>query len=292
MLEMENRMPVTSGATTAQQPAEAVIVRRDDHAPSLATFWVRPRGVPFAFRPGQYVTLGLTVDGAPLERHYSVASAPHEVAEGYELYVRRVDGGALTPRLWRLGPGDGVSLRGPKGKFVLRPADEGTLLFVCTCTGIAPFLSMLKAMAAEARPRRVVVVHGVSYPADLTHAPLFARWRERGLPVTYVPTVSRPAAPESAGWGGRRGRAEAVLDAIVEAEGLKPEGTVALLCGNPGMVDAASTVLAGLGFPRERVRRELYWARGAGVSPAGGAARAVEASLPPEGAVRAQEVSP
>lgn len=259
---------------TVRQPAEAVIFSRHDHTPSLATFWVRPWGEPFAFRPGQYVTLGLTVDGAPLERHYSVASAPYEAAEGYELYVRRVDGGALTPRLWQLGPGDRVRLHGPKGKFVLRPTDEGVLLFVCTCTGVAPFLSMLKVMAAEGRPRPVVVVHGVSYPADLTHAPLFARWREQGLPVTYVPTVSRPAAPESAGWGGCGGRAEAVLGSVVETEGLTPKDTTALLCGNPGMVDAASAVLDRLGFPQGRVRRELYWAREQGASLAGGATQA------------------
>jgi ferredoxin-NADP reductase len=92
-------MRATSGATTAQQPVKAVVVRRVDHTPSLATFQVRPRGEPFSFRPGQYVTVGLTVDGAPLERHYSVASAPDEAAEGYELYIRRVDGGALTRRI-------------------------------------------------------------------------------------------------------------------------------------------------------------------------------------------------
>ncbi len=271
-------MNATLGATIARPPLEAVCVRRDDHTPSLATFWVRPLGDPFAFRPGQYVTLGLDVDGAPLERHYSVASAPHEAAEGYELYVRRVDGGALTPRLFRLGPGDRVSLRGPKGKFVVRPRDEGTLLFVCTCTGVAPFLSMIKSMAAEGRPRPVVVVHGVSYPTDLTHAALFARFREQGLPITYAPTISRPAAPESAGWAGRRGRVEAVLASVVEAEGLRPEGTVAFLCGNPGMVDAASALLARLGFPPGRVRRELYWARERPAPQPAGAAPFGEAS--------------
>lgn len=262
-------MSATPGATIARPVSlEAVIARRDDHTPSLASFWVRPLGEPFVFRPGQYVTLGFDVDGAPLERHYSIASAPHEVAAGYELYIRRVDAGALTPRLFRLGPGARVSLRGPKGRFVMRSGDDGTLLFVCTCTGVAPFLSMIKAMVAEGRPRPVVVVHGVSYPADLTHAPLFARLREQGLPVAYVPTVSRPAAPESAGWGGRRGRAEAVLASVFEAEGLRPESTIAFLCGNPGMVDAASALLARLGLPPGRIRRELYWARERPAPPA------------------------
>ena len=80
----------------------ARLVRREDETESLAYFWVRFDGEPTPFEPGQYMTIGVMVDGRIVQRPYSVASPPAVAGtDGYEFYVRLVQGGTFTPLLWR-----------------------------------------------------------------------------------------------------------------------------------------------------------------------------------------------
>ena len=76
----------------------ATLVRREDMTDSLAYFWVRFDGEPTPFEAGQYMTIGVMVDGKIVQRPYSVASPPAVAgSDGYEFYVRLVNGGC-SPR--------------------------------------------------------------------------------------------------------------------------------------------------------------------------------------------------
>src|SRR4051812_16408778 len=146
----------------------ATLVRREDQHESLARFWVRFDGEPTPFVSGQYMTIGVFADGKLVQRPYSVASDPAVAGdEGYEMYVRLVNGGTFTPLLWRLPVGHRMRMIGPKGKFTLLPDDDRTHIFISSGTGNAPFVSMMRALLREGRPRRTVFLNGVSYARDL-----------------------------------------------------------------------------------------------------------------------------
>ncbi len=184
----------------------ASLVRRDDQHESLATFWVRFDGEPVPIIPGQYMTIGVFVEGKIVQRPYSIASSPSVAgSEGYEMYVRLVQGGAFTPLLWRLPVGHRMRMIGPKGKFTLDPEDERIHLFISSGTGNAPFIAMMRWLMEQGRPRRAVFLNGVSYVADLGYRDLLESWESGGdYPVTFIPTVSRPRRPKTrAGRGGR-----------------------------------------------------------------------------------------
>ena len=67
----------------------ARLIRRVDETDSLAYFFVRFDGEPTPFEPGQYMTIGVMVEGKLIQRPYSVASPPVVAGdEGYEFYVR------------------------------------------------------------------------------------------------------------------------------------------------------------------------------------------------------------
>jgi len=152
---------------------------------------------------------------------------------------------------------------GPKGKFTLEPDDDRTHLFISSGTGNAPFISMMKSTLRQGRPRKAVFLNGVSYERDLGYRDLLERWAATGdYPVTFVPTVSRPNAPENAGWGGRTGRVESIVAPVAEELGLTPDNTIAYICGNPDMIIAAEQTLLGRGFPEAQVKKELYWPKG------------------------------
>jgi ferredoxin-NADP reductase len=249
----------------------ASLVGRTDETESLGYFTVKFDGDATPFEAGQYMTIGVFAadESSPtgsriVQRPYSVASDPGVAGpEGYEMYVRLVQGGQFTPLLWRLPLGHRMRMIGPKGKFTLEPDDNRTHLFISSGTGNAPFVAMMRALRREGRPRKTVFLNGVSYAGDLGYRSLVEGWQDSDrYPVTYVPTVSRPNAPENAGWVGRWGRVESIVGPVCDELGLTPDNAIAYICGNPDMIIAAEETLLGRGFPEEQVKKELYWPKG------------------------------
>jgi ferredoxin--NADP+ reductase len=235
----------------------AAVVGRADLSPSVARFTIRPDELPPHVEPGQYFALGLVVDGQLLQRPYSTATRAGVHAE-LEFLIRRVPGGTLTPLLWDLAVGDRLRIGRPKGLFTRIADDSRVHLFIATGTGLAPFVAMIETMLREPAPPRAVVVHGVSHVAELAYRERFERWESDGL-VRYVPSISRPDDPANAGWTGRTGRIDAILDEVCAAHDLAAHDTVAYLCGNPAMIAAGERILTSRRLPDDAIRSEHYW---------------------------------
>jgi ferredoxin--NADP+ reductase len=257
----------------------ARIVRREDLTESLAYVWVRFDGEPTPFEPGQYMTIGVFVNGKIVQRPYSVASPPAvSGTEGYEFYVRLVQGGTFTPILWELPIDHGMRMIGPKGKFMLLPDDDRVHVFISSGTGNAPFVSMMRQLLIDGAPRRAIMLNGVSYGHELGYRELLDGWQASGeYPVTYVPTVSRPNDPSNAEWTGRTGRVESILGPVLDEQGLTPANSIAYICGNPDMILSAEETLLGRGYPEEQIHKELYWPKGK--EPRGAAAADLAAAI-------------
>ena len=254
----------TGVIATEDERYNASLIRREDQHASLAYFWVKFDEEPTPFECGQYMTIGVFVDGRIVQRPYSVASPPRAAGTtGYEFYLRLVQGGTFTPVLWQLPVGHRMRMIGPKGKFLLEPDDDRTHLFISSGTGNAPFVSMMRELLAAGAPRRAVFLNGVSYASDLGYRELLEGWESSGeYPVTFVPTVSRATDPANASWTGRTGRVESIVAPVFSDLGLRAEDTVAYLCGNPDMIIAAEQTLLELGLPETAVKKELYWPKG------------------------------
>ena len=265
---LANPVPRTAPGMSPVPVPNATIVARQDLTPAVARFGVRPDDGPTVFKPGQYLALGLEIDGRFVQRPYSSASPAGSL--DHEFLIRHVAGGEFTPHLWRLGVGARVRLGRPKGIFTLLEDDPRTHLFVATGTGLAPFMSMLDALRARAAVPRSLVLHGVSAVAELAYRDRLDGRASLGL--GYVPVVSRPGAQGPDGWNGRTGHVgEALHDLFVRGT-IAPGAAVAYLCGNPAMVTSVTRVLADAGFPAEAIRSEQYWvdpaATGRGASAA------------------------
>lgn len=250
-------------ATGGRPVANATLVGREDLTDEVARFLVRPDDGPRPFVPGQYFSLGLSIDGALVQRPYSNAAAGG--AAELEFLIRRVPGGRFTPALWATPVGTPMSLGRATGVFTLLPDDDRTHLFIATGTGLAPFLAMLGGLRGRRHPPRAVVVHGVAHVAELAYRDRLSVLQADGG-VRYIPTISRPAEARNAGWDGTTGHATRALAGLFEDPHdrrlgrLDPGATVAYLCGNPGMIESASAVLASQGCPPEAIVTERYWA--------------------------------
>jgi ferredoxin--NADP+ reductase len=271
----------------AAEGLNALLLQRIEVAPGLLILRVAPDGWDLpSFTAGQFAVLGLP-GGAPryrladpesppadpaktIRRAYSVASSSRE-HEYLEFYVNLVLSGALTPRLFALQPGDRLFLgRKVSGLFTLDSVPrEANLALVATGTGLAPYMSMLRGELLRDEPRRhVAVLVGARHSWDLGYRGELITMARLCPSFRYLPVISRPEE-EHQPWPGRTGYVQDLWKsgALAEAWGVtpSPETTHVLLCGNPGMIDAMSTLLADQGY-REHSRREAgqvhverYW---------------------------------
>jgi ferredoxin-NADP reductase len=136
---------------------EAVVAETAD----AATLWIRPgAGFPRTHVPGQYVRVGVEVDGAIHWRTYSLTSVPGGRDGRFAVTVKAMAGGVVSEQLVHgTPPGTIVRLAPPAGEFVLPEALDEPLLFVTAGSGITPVMGMLRALAADGPLPDVAHVH-------------------------------------------------------------------------------------------------------------------------------------
>ena len=189
----------------------------------------------FNFEPGHYVRVGLA--GGAGTREYSVYSSPRDTA--FEILVKAVTDGVVSPELAACRPGDALVVEGPFGHFRLDPdpCPSGRFLFVATGTGIAPFHSM----ASTYPDLDYQLLHGVSHLAERYEADDFPRERYRAC-VTREPG------------GDFTGRVTEVL----KTTPLAPDGLF-YFCGNSEMILEGFQILADRGVSSDRMFAEIYF---------------------------------
>lgn len=208
----------------------------------------------FRFENGQFVMIGLQVDGKPLLRAYSIASANWE--EQLEFFSIKVASGPLTSRLQHIQPGDTVWMsRKPTGTLLISDLLPGKNLYLlATGTGLAPFLAIIKDPETYQRFAKVIVVHGVRHAEDLAYADYIERelthhellgdtLRDKLL---YYPAVSREPFRH-------HGRITDLVEqnqvsASLGLPPLNPETDRAMICGSPGMLADFRRILDARGF--------------------------------------------
>ena len=215
----------------------------------------------FRFDSGQFVMIGLEVDGRPLMRAYSIASANYE--EHLEFFSIKVPNGPLTSRLQHLKPGDPLIVsRKPTGTLVLNDLKPGKHLYLLgTGTGLAPFMSLARDPETYERYEKIVIAHGVRNVNDLA----YQDYLENELPqheylgelvrekLIYYPTVTREAFRN-------QGRitdniVDGAMSQTIGLPPLDPATDRVMLCGSPSMLEDTCALLDTRGFqvsPRTR----------------------------------------
>ena len=206
------------------------------------------------FDNGQFVMVGLMIDGKPLLRAYSIASANYD--EFLEFFSIKVAHGALTSRLQHLKVGDEVLIsRKPTGTLTLHDLRPGKHLYLLgTGTGLAPFLSIVKDPDAYERFDKVVLVHGVRQVDELAYRDVITE----ELPTNeyfgenvrdkliYYPTVTREKFRNQGRLTDliRSGR----LFRGVGLPPLDPKVDRVMVCGSPAMLKDTTDLLDSMGF--------------------------------------------
>ena len=139
-----------------------VVPETDD----AATLIIKPGwGWPFSYQAGQYVGIGVQLQGKWHWRSYSISSSPADgrlTGRGglLTITVKAMPEGFLSEHLVRgLEPGTIVRLALPQGEFVLPDPPPAKILFWTGGSGITPVMSMLRTLDRRGTMPDVVHVH-------------------------------------------------------------------------------------------------------------------------------------
>ncbi|WP_027931307.1 benzoate 1,2-dioxygenase electron transfer component BenC [Amycolatopsis thermoflava] len=178
-----------------------------------------------AFLPGQYVNI--EVPGTGQTRSYSFSNAPDD--KELTFLVKLTPGGLMSDYLTeRAAPGDELRFTGPNGSFFLRETERPVLL-LAGGTGLAPILSILRAMRACGSSRPAHLVYGVSTDDDLVELDTLASLAAEVEGLTWDYCVADPdsSAPN-----------KGYVTSLIREEHLHGGDVAVYLCGPPPMVEA------------------------------------------------------
>jgi stearoyl-CoA 9-desaturase NADPH oxidoreductase len=156
-----------------------------------ATLVIKPGwGFTFNYEPGQYVGIGVLMDGRWRWRSYSLTSTPvTEAATGATLRrgartititVKAMPEGFLSTHLvGGVAPGTIVRLAAPQGNFVMPDPAPASVLFITGGSGITPVMSMLRTLARRNQITDVVHLHSAPTESDVMFAGELADLGER-----------------------------------------------------------------------------------------------------------------
>lgn len=210
------------------------------------------------FENGHFVMVGMQVDGRPLMRAYSIASANYD--EDLEFFSIKVPDGPLTSRLQNIRVGDELLVSSkPTGTLIAEHLLPGRNLYlVGTGTGLAPFMSIIRDPEVYERFERIVLVHGVRRVVDLAYRDYITQelpeneffGEQVKNQLIYYPTVTRDAFVN-------QGRVTDLFENGQLAQDIDqpvpdPQHDRFMLCGSPTMLKDMCLILEEAGFKESR----------------------------------------
>lgn len=216
----------------------------------------------FRFENGHFTMIGLEVEGRPLMRAYSMASANYE--EQLEFFSIKVQDGALTSRLQNIKPGDKVLVNSkPTGTLLLHRLKPGAkhLYLLATGTGLAPFMSIIKDPETYEQYEKVILTHGVRYKSELAYQEMIEGLSENEYfgemvkdKLVYYPSVTREDFPIQ----GRLTDAltSGKMQKLLDLPPINLEDDRFMLCGSPSMLKDFCAILDERGY-KETKRTDL-----------------------------------
>lgn len=249
----------------------AEVVTETDQAHSLV--FALPDGLrdAFAYRPGQFLTLRVPVDGKPLQRCYSLSSTP-EVDNALRVTIKRVQGGRVSNWICdHLGAGDTVEVMAPAGVFT-PPTLHGDFLLLAGGSGITPVLSIAKAALRHGRGA-VTLVYANRDERSIIFAETIAALARshpgRLRVIHWLDSVQGPPTQRQ-------------LEELVRPWSLAE----CFVCGPGPFMDAAQAALQELGVPRGKLHVERFLSLPDAPAAAAPAQPAVMAADAPSPAMR------
>ncbi|NMM87500.1 hypothetical protein B2J88_24605 [Rhodococcus sp. SRB_17] len=236
-LELVNPM-----ATVRDLRAQVVAV--DYPVADSVTLTLRPTRQWRGFSAGQFVQVGVVIDGVRHTRCYSPAGSASTRNGLIELTVKAQPDGLVSQHLHRNAqPGLVVSLSQADGVFQLPTPRPDRVLLISGGSGITPVMSMLRTLVDDGHAGEIVFVHYVNTDKDVAYLPQLKSLAAKNSSVKLVLVYTETGGGDLEGFFDR-GHLDAVAPWIVDP---KVNDAQAFLCGPPGLMRGVREVFRDVG---------------------------------------------
>ncbi len=207
-----------------------------------------------SYKPGQFITLDLTINGQAINRCYTLSSTPtrpHLIS----ITTKRFASGIVSPWLHdTLKPGVEVRAMGPMGEFncVDHASPNGKYLLLSAGSGITPLMSMARSFHDLALETDVLFLHSARSPSDIIFRDELAIMA-RSPGFRAVPICEQDSPFES--WTGLRGRINQPMLEAVAPDFLERE---VFACGPAPYMAGVRAMLRQAGFDMARYHEESF----------------------------------
>jgi len=217
----------------------------------------------FTYKPGQFITLELEIDGVEVLRSYSISSTPSR-PHSLEITVKRVPSANPEDHTIPMGlvsnwlhdhlrVGTKIQASGAFGKFTCFEYPSQKLLFISAGSGITPMLSMSRWLYDTHADCDVVFFHCARGPQDIICHQELEMMATRSPKFNLAVTVTRLAPQES--WMGLRGR---LTPAMLEMIAPDWRDRTVFVCGPESFMQSTKSLLEAIGFPMQQYHEESF----------------------------------
>lgn len=235
-----------------------------DETHDVKTFcFVADPPVLFTYKPGQFVTIELEINGSLLSRCYSISSSPAR-PHTLDITVKRLppspNSGANIPQglvsNWlheNLTVGSKIKLNGPFGQFTCFAYPSPKLLLISAGSGITPMMSMSRWLFDTIANCDIIFFHSARTPDDIIFRQELELISARHPNFHLVITTTHKQPGQS--WLGLTGRLNAAMLQIIAPD--FRDRTV-YVCGPHAFMANVNQMLASLDFPMKNYHEESF----------------------------------
>jgi ferredoxin-NADP reductase len=251
LIEDRAAIALWSGGVTSLKVADII----EETADAKTFRLVGEKPLLFSYRPGQFVTLLLTIDGEYIERSYSISSSPSR-PHILELTVKRVPGGRVSNWLCdHVILGERLTIKGPGGKFSCFDCPASKMLFIGAGSGITPMMSMSRWIVDTTADADVKFLVSFKSPADIIFRKELELFSARYACFRVAVTLTSAWPRRTEAWTGLTGRFDksmihALVPDLVQRH--------VFLCGPEAFAAEVRRILRELGFDQAKLHSESF----------------------------------
>lgn len=233
------------------------VIRETEDAVTLV--FDQPESGNLSYKPGQFITLIITIDGKKIRRAYSLCSSPF-LNEDPAVTVKAVEGGAMSNYINnQVKAGDVIEIMEPMGSFTpeISATNKKHLYLVAGGSGITPMLSIAKSILKEEPESKVSLVY-----ANRDEKSIIFKSIIEGLSSEYEDRfdVTHSLENPPGDWGGLSGwlDIEKLKSSFEKAENDAYDLVEYYTCGPQPMMDIVMDTCKELGIADEHKHMESF----------------------------------
>ena len=216
------------------------------------------------YKPGQFMTLELPIDGKTVRRSYTISSSPSR-PHVVHITVKRVSGGLVSNWLHdNMTVGVEFNASGPNGHFHCFDHQREKVLLISAGSGITPVMSMLRWLTDTQSHCDIVFINNIRTPSDFVYEHEL-RYLSTRLGSRLRMGIIPGAIGAGQAWHGPSGRFNIDFVKMYAPDFQERE---VFVCGPGGYMDNVRTTLAANGHPPARYHEESFGAAPVAANPA------------------------